>query len=105
MALEVLVVDDEADIRELVAGVLEDEGYTVRTAADSPSTEAGPDPSSPRSGSPHAKTTTRVIRYHPCGQPPPGAPLSHPPRHPSGGAGDRARGNGSSTRCTGHSIG
>ncbi len=35
MALEVLVVDDEADIRELVAGVLEDEGYTVRTAADS----------------------------------------------------------------------
>ena len=35
MALEVLVVDDEADIRELVSGVLEDEGYTVRTAADS----------------------------------------------------------------------
>jgi two-component system nitrogen regulation response regulator NtrX len=37
MALEVLVVDDEADIRELVSGVLEDEGYTVRTAADSTS--------------------------------------------------------------------
>ena len=37
MALEVLVVDDEADIRELVAGVLEDEGYAVRTAADSSS--------------------------------------------------------------------
>ena len=35
MALDVLVVDDEADIRELVAGVLEDEGYSVRTAADS----------------------------------------------------------------------
>ena len=35
MALEILVVDDEADIRELVAGVLEDEGYAVRTAADS----------------------------------------------------------------------
>ena len=35
MALEVLVVDDEADIRELVSGVLEDEGYEVRTAADS----------------------------------------------------------------------
>jgi two-component system nitrogen regulation response regulator NtrX len=34
MALEVLVVDDEADIRELVSGVLEDEGYLVRTAAD-----------------------------------------------------------------------
>ncbi|GAA4718814.1 sigma-54-dependent Fis family transcriptional regulator [Sphingomonas lutea] len=38
MALEVLVVDDEADIRELVSGVLEDEGYSVRTAADSTST-------------------------------------------------------------------
>ena len=35
MALEVLVVDDEEDIRELVSGVLEDEGYAVRTAADS----------------------------------------------------------------------
>lgn len=38
MALEVLVVDDEADIRELVSGVLEDEGYEVRTAADSTAT-------------------------------------------------------------------
>src|SRR6476661_3847339 len=38
MALEVLVVDDEADIRELVSGVLEDEGYSVRTAADSSQT-------------------------------------------------------------------
>ncbi|MGH6729003.1 MAG: sigma-54-dependent transcriptional regulator [Sphingomicrobium sp.] len=38
MALEVLVVDDEADIRELVSGVLEDEGYTVRSAADSNAT-------------------------------------------------------------------
>jgi two-component system nitrogen regulation response regulator NtrX len=37
MALEVLVVDDEEDIRELVSGVLEDEGYAVRTAADSTS--------------------------------------------------------------------
>lgn len=37
MALEVLVVDDEADIRELVSGVLEDEGYAVRAAADSTS--------------------------------------------------------------------
>ena len=35
MALEVLVVDDEADIRELVSGVLEDEGYAVRAAGDS----------------------------------------------------------------------
>jgi two-component system nitrogen regulation response regulator NtrX len=35
MAADVLVVDDEADIRELVSGILEDEGYAVRTAADS----------------------------------------------------------------------
>lgn len=35
MALEVLVVDDEADIRDLVGGVLEDEGYAVRSAGDS----------------------------------------------------------------------
>ena len=38
MALEVLVVDDEADIRDLVSGVLEDEGYAVRAAADSSQT-------------------------------------------------------------------
>ena len=35
MALEVLIVDDERDIRELVAGVLSDEGYVCRTAGDS----------------------------------------------------------------------
>ena len=35
MALDILVVDDELDIRELVAGVLEDEGYDTRMAADS----------------------------------------------------------------------
>ncbi|HEX2561126.1 sigma-54 dependent transcriptional regulator [Phenylobacterium sp.] len=35
MAADVLVVDDEADIRELVAGILSDEGYKVRTAANS----------------------------------------------------------------------
>ncbi|ESQ89610.1 ATPase AAA [Asticcacaulis sp. AC460] len=33
--VDILVVDDEADIRELIAGILEDEGYAVRTAADS----------------------------------------------------------------------
>ncbi len=37
MALDILVVDDEQDIRELVAGVLEDEGYSARTAADADS--------------------------------------------------------------------
>ncbi|PZO87611.1 MAG: sigma-54-dependent Fis family transcriptional regulator [Sphingomonas sanxanigenens] len=35
MALDVLIVDDERDIRELVSGVLEDEGYSTRLAADS----------------------------------------------------------------------
>jgi two-component system nitrogen regulation response regulator NtrX len=35
MALDILVVDDERDIRELVAGVLEDEGYETRAAGDS----------------------------------------------------------------------
>ena len=35
MALDILIVDDEVDIRELVAGVLEDEGYTARMAPDS----------------------------------------------------------------------
>jgi two-component system nitrogen regulation response regulator NtrX len=35
MSADVLVVDDEVDIRELVAGILEDEGYAVRVAADS----------------------------------------------------------------------
>jgi two-component system, NtrC family, nitrogen regulation response regulator NtrX len=34
MATDILVVDDEADIRELVGGILEDEGYAVRTAPD-----------------------------------------------------------------------
>ncbi|WP_373487105.1 sigma-54-dependent transcriptional regulator [Blastomonas sp.] len=35
MPLEILIVDDERDIRELVSGVLEDEGYFCRTAAGS----------------------------------------------------------------------
>ena len=35
MALEILVVDDEQDIRDLVSGVLEDEGYATRAAANS----------------------------------------------------------------------
>jgi two-component system nitrogen regulation response regulator NtrX len=35
MASDILVVDDEADIRELVAGILEDEGHQCRLARDS----------------------------------------------------------------------
>lgn len=34
MALDILIVDDEEDIRDLVAGVLDDEGYETRTAAN-----------------------------------------------------------------------
>ncbi len=37
MALDILIVDDERDIRDLVAGVLSDEGYECRTAGDSTS--------------------------------------------------------------------
>lgn len=37
MATDILVVDDEVDIRELVAGILEDEGHGTRTAGDSDS--------------------------------------------------------------------
>ena len=33
MPLDILIVDDERDIRDLVSGVLEDEGYDTRTAA------------------------------------------------------------------------
>ncbi len=35
MAHDILVVDDESDIRSLVAGLLSDEGYQTREAADS----------------------------------------------------------------------
>jgi two-component system nitrogen regulation response regulator NtrX len=37
MASDILIVDDEADIRELVAGILDDEGFSTRTARDSDS--------------------------------------------------------------------
>src|ERR1700724_1586255 len=37
MANDILIVDDEADIRDLVAGILDDEGFTTRTARDSDS--------------------------------------------------------------------
>ncbi len=35
MAHEILIVDDEDDIRELIAGILEDEGFETRQAANS----------------------------------------------------------------------
>jgi two-component system nitrogen regulation response regulator NtrX len=37
MASDILIVDDESDICELVAGLLQDEGYGTRTARDSDS--------------------------------------------------------------------
>jgi two-component system, NtrC family, nitrogen regulation response regulator NtrX len=35
MTSDVLIVDDEADIRDLVSGILEDEGFATRSARDS----------------------------------------------------------------------
>lgn len=35
MARDILIVDDEADIRNLIAGILQDEGYETRMAGDS----------------------------------------------------------------------
>ncbi|CAO4142510.1 nitrogen assimilation response regulator NtrX [Methylorubrum extorquens] len=35
MSADILIVDDEADIRDLVAGILDDEGHRTRTAAGS----------------------------------------------------------------------
>lgn len=35
MALDILIIDDEADIRDLVAGILSDEGYYTRVAGNS----------------------------------------------------------------------
>lgn len=37
MAYDILIVDDEADIRDLIAGILEDDGFDTRTASDSDS--------------------------------------------------------------------
>ena len=35
MAADILIVDDEADIRELISGILQDEGYETRLARNS----------------------------------------------------------------------
>jgi two-component system nitrogen regulation response regulator NtrX len=35
MSDEILIVDDEADIRDLVAGILQDEGFSTRVARNS----------------------------------------------------------------------
>ena len=38
MAKDILIVDDEDDIRDLISGLLEDEGYQAREAADADGT-------------------------------------------------------------------
>jgi two-component system, NtrC family, nitrogen regulation response regulator NtrX len=48
MASDILVVDDEVDIRELVAGILSDEGYDTRVASDADSALAAIDERIPR---------------------------------------------------------
>src|SRR5215475_6496121 len=35
MASDILIIDDEADIRELISGILQDDGHQVRAARDS----------------------------------------------------------------------
>ena len=40
MTADILIVDDEADIRELISGILEDEGYQTRLAHNSDATLA-----------------------------------------------------------------
>ena len=47
---DILIVDDEQDIRLLVAGILEDEGYRPCVAADSAAALAGLGPRAPVSG-------------------------------------------------------
>ncbi len=37
MAFDILIIDDESDIRELICGILEDEGYETRQAFDADS--------------------------------------------------------------------
>lgn len=48
MASDILVVDDETDIRDLVAGILSDEGHETRTAFDADSALAAIDDRVPR---------------------------------------------------------
>src|SRR3569623_3825385 len=48
MASDILVVDDEHDIREIVSGILSDEGHETRTAHDSDSALAAISDRAPR---------------------------------------------------------
>ena len=48
MSTDILIVDDEEDIRNLIKGILEDEGYSVRTAHNSESAYAAISEKPPR---------------------------------------------------------
>lgn len=48
MASDILIIDDEADIRELVAGILSDEGHETRVAADADAALAAIDERAPQ---------------------------------------------------------
>jgi len=48
MASDILIIDDEADIRDLVAGILSDEGHETRVAGDADSALAAIDGRVPR---------------------------------------------------------
>src|SRR6201991_1546520 len=50
MASDILVVDDEQDIRDIVSGILSDEGHETRTAHDSDSALAAISNRVPRLG-------------------------------------------------------
>ena len=39
---DILIIDDEADIRDLVSGILEDDGHQVRAARDSEAEKGQP---------------------------------------------------------------
>ena len=84
MSADILVVDDEADIRDLVAGILEDEGHRTRTAGI---VRRGP------RGDRGAASAPRLPRHLAAGQ---------PPRRP---AGARARQERASRSAGGHDLG
>ena len=65
MARDILIVDDEADIRMLIGGILSDEGYQTRAAGDSasrspPSVPVNPVWSFSTSGWKEASTTASI---------------------------------------------
>ena len=83
---DILIVDDERDIRELIADILKDEGFETRTAANSDEAVASlnerepalPKPS-PRSVSCTTLVSTRMVlslpsRFRNSGMPDDGMP-------------------------------